>query len=417
MNGFSPQQQFPAENSEETPKIRKRKLENDENEEPESKLPANIISSLASMVDQAGSSSMGNYSMYPAYNGSFNMNFGGMDPQQLLQPYNGEGSCGQAYAQSTPNPATFVSQQAQFQQNYNMFHNYNPNLFNSPLTDNTYSSNQSQPYLNSTDSGLGTSGSMGGSLHSTANSELQDFLQGAEGEATETVGIEVHPDDVKTKYDEVPGRLALLNANVKHTVTLAEVKRRLGHPEGLNMSLIGGYLRKAKNKNGGQKIKEQLSQAGISIPSGKRRQTDPTAFTALTESETNTLVEDFDALNRKFFPQEAFIQEVQAEFMKPEVYNAYIQIQQGYLNPQRAVETVKFVLRICRNIMQRDQSIYEHRGFTSPYGKLSPRLQHDLETFNLVTHDFAVRAFTSMLSALIGETEPEGSFDIPMSLQ
>lgn len=56
--------------------------------------------------------------------------------------------------------------------------------------------------------------------------------------------LPVYPDDVHKQFAAVPGRLALLNSNEKHMVTVAEVKRRLSYPEGLNVSLIGGYLRK-----------------------------------------------------------------------------------------------------------------------------------------------------------------------------
>ncbi len=60
-----------------------------------------------------------------------------------------------------------------------------------------------------------------------------------------------------TKYDEstprptrndvfisVPGRLALLSASAKYKVTIGEIERRLGPPECLNASILGGILRR-----------------------------------------------------------------------------------------------------------------------------------------------------------------------------
>jgi len=42
----------------------------------------------------------------------------------------------------------------------------------------------------------------------------------------------------------VPGRLALLSSSSKYKVTISEIQRRLGPPENLNASLLGGVLRR-----------------------------------------------------------------------------------------------------------------------------------------------------------------------------
>ena len=42
----------------------------------------------------------------------------------------------------------------------------------------------------------------------------------------------------------VPGRLSLLSSSAKYKVTIGEIERRLGPPESLNVSLLGGILRR-----------------------------------------------------------------------------------------------------------------------------------------------------------------------------
>lgn len=68
----------------------------------------------------------------------------------------------------------------------------------------------------------------------------------------------MHPINSYETYCTVPGRLTLLSNLKKYRVSIAEIQRRLAPPECLNASILGGILRKAKNKDGGRLLREQL---------------------------------------------------------------------------------------------------------------------------------------------------------------
>ncbi|PAV66811.1 hypothetical protein WR25_10526 [Diploscapter pachys] len=88
-------------------------------------------------------------------------------------------------------------------------------------------------------------------------------------------------------YCTVPGRTSLLSSTTKYRVTVGEVLRRINPPECLNASLLGGILRKAKSKDGGKTLRDSLRKIGITLPAGRRKQTNVTAWTALVEEDSS----------------------------------------------------------------------------------------------------------------------------------
>ena len=94
------------------------------------------------------------------------------------------------------------------------------------------------------------------------------------------IPLPLHPINGYETYCTVPGRLTLLSNLKKYRVSIAEIQRRLAPPECLNASILGGILRKAKNKDGGRLLREQLL---VSLPLGKCKMEDnafirPTAW-------------------------------------------------------------------------------------------------------------------------------------------
>uniref|UniRef100_A0A1I8ESK7 Transcription factor AP-2 C-terminal domain-containing protein n=1 Tax=Wuchereria bancrofti TaxID=6293 RepID=A0A1I8ESK7_WUCBA len=93
----------------------------------------------------------------------------------------------------------------------------------------------------------------------------------------------VSPSTSTQTFCSVPGRLSLLCASSKYKVSVAELARRLSPPESLNASLLGGILRRAKSKNGGQTLRDQLERIGLKLPAGRRKSTNVTLLTSLVE--------------------------------------------------------------------------------------------------------------------------------------
>ena len=100
-------------------------------------------------------------------------------------------------------------------------------------------------------------------------------------------------------FCRVDGRLSLLSSTTKYKVTIAEIQRRLGPPECLNASLLGGVLRRAKSKNGGQSLREKLDKIGVSLPPGRRKAAQNTLFMSLVEGEAVRLAKEYGILCAK----------------------------------------------------------------------------------------------------------------------
>lgn len=66
-------------------------------------------------------------------------------------------------------------------------------------------------------------------------------------------------------------------------------------------SLLGALLRRAKMPEKSQMLVEELNQVGLSIPRGRRRLSQITLLSALTEAESLQLVSDFKKVFFKYF--------------------------------------------------------------------------------------------------------------------
>uniref|UniRef100_A0AC34EYT8 Transcription factor AP-2 C-terminal domain-containing protein n=1 Tax=Panagrolaimus sp. ES5 TaxID=591445 RepID=A0AC34EYT8_9BILA len=191
----------------------------------------------------------------------------------------------------------------------------------------------------------------------------------------------------EVEFCSVPGRLALLSQNKKVKVTLAEIQRRIAAPECLNASLLSAILRKAKNREGGKVLSNDLAKHNISLAAGRRKSAPNTAFTALVEAESLTLAKDFQELTDKHFP----FNDIAYEFIKCitsiEEWQSSMVVIYNYVGfPQ------------CFGVLQRLMAILSFDK--SPIGEfplnvptlLHPESQKNFTHFSLLSHGFGIPA-------------------------
>jgi hypothetical protein len=191
-------------------------------------------------------------------------------------------------------------------------------------------------------------------------------------------------------FGRVDGRLSLLSSTTKYKVTIAEVQRRLGPPECLNASLLGGVLRKAKSKNGGQNLREKLDKIGVSLPPGRRKAIQNTLFMSLVEGEAVRLAKEFGNLcESEYFPAEKC-----AEYNFKKFQSSDPQKNEARKN---MILATKQILKEFMDILNQDRSPI---GNLCPPPVLEPGIQRELTNFSLITHGFGGPAIVASLAAV-----------------
>ncbi|XP_037077469.1 transcription factor AP-2-epsilon-like isoform X3 [Pollicipes pollicipes] len=194
----------------------------------------------------------------------------------------------------------------------------------------------------------------------------------------------LHPSDL---FCSVPGRLSLLASNSKYKVNVAEVRRRLAPPECLNASLLGGIIRRAKSKNGGRLLRENLEKIGLNLPAGRRKAANVTLLTSLVEGEAIHLARDFGYVCETEFPSRQI-----AEYLCRHHANPAEQYQRREL-----VKATKEITKELMDLLNQDRSPLCN---TRPQIILDPQIQRHLTHFSLITHGFGSPAIVAALTAI-----------------
>uniref|UniRef100_A0A8R1E076 TF_AP-2 domain-containing protein n=1 Tax=Caenorhabditis japonica TaxID=281687 RepID=A0A8R1E076_CAEJA len=193
-------------------------------------------------------------------------------------------------------------------------------------------------------------------------------------------------------YCTVPGRTSLLSSTTKYRVTVAEIQRRISPPECLNASLLGGILRKAKSKDGGKTLRDSLKKLGLTLPAGRRKQANVTAWTALVEEEAIHMAKDFALVCEKEFHS----REIGIYLTK-----TALTIDPDVAKRRAALEMGRKVVGELAELLSCD------RTPLTPYFlrnmlPIEPAVQQHLSHFTLMTHGFGNVAMCAVLESVKG---------------
>uniref|UniRef100_A0A0N5AIK2 TF_AP-2 domain-containing protein n=1 Tax=Syphacia muris TaxID=451379 RepID=A0A0N5AIK2_9BILA len=182
----------------------------------------------------------------------------------------------------------------------------------------------------------------------------------------------------------------LLSSAAKYKVTVGEINRRLSPPECLNASVLGGILRRAKSKDGGKSLRDQLKRVGLQLPAGRRKATNVNSLTALVEFEAMHLAKDFNTVCENEFPARPIAEYLTIHHCSMEATD--IQRRRNMIFATRTV------ISELKELLSNDRSPL---CSSRPQPVLEPSIQSPLTHFSMVTHGFGSPAVLAAINAIM----------------
>ncbi|CAD6198337.1 unnamed protein product [Caenorhabditis auriculariae] len=236
----------------------------------------------------------------------------------------------------------------------------------------------------------------------TPNDSAYFSEESPQQKSTEPTRDEIPESEV---YSVVPGRLTLVGNLTRYKVTYSEMKRRLGAPEYLNSSKIGGLLRKAKTRDGGSLMRQQLKERGIEVAMGKRKGYATTCFTSLTEGEATSMGGDFETLTQAYYPMQPAQNHLDELFIK--------KCRDIGGDPNIGKQYARMYLEAISEMTSKIQP--EVSGITERLSD-DPALNVGIELFSRITHGFGDIAVRTC-AQLFEQMAKIGSNQIPQHQQ
>uniref|UniRef100_A0A0K0EV42 Transcription factor AP-2 (inferred by orthology to a D. melanogaster protein) n=1 Tax=Strongyloides venezuelensis TaxID=75913 RepID=A0A0K0EV42_STRVS len=188
-------------------------------------------------------------------------------------------------------------------------------------------------------------------------------------------------------FAQVPGRLSLLSNVVKYKVSVSEIRRRLLGPESFNFSLLGALLRRAKMPAKSQALVNELGEIGLFISRGRRRISNVTLMSGLTESEALVLANDFSTVSKQYFPIHPLAIDANEKFLK--------KCPSKEVAKKCTIERIKKMKNAIEVFEELSQYMLNDRSpILDKEDKpiLSEQIQDQLSHYSMLTHGFGAKA-------------------------
>ncbi|VDO35704.1 unnamed protein product [Brugia timori] len=144
------------------------------------------------------------------------------------------------------------------------------------------------------------------------------------------------------------------------------------------------YFR-AKSKNGGQTLRDQLERIGLKLPAGRRKSTNVTLLTSLVEGEAQHLAKDFANACSTEFPAKSIAQ----CRLKKCVTMSVMELEKE----KEKFRTTKQLLSGFMDMLRQDNVLLSD--------KRDNKMQSSMERFSLITHTFGTPAILAGLSTFL----------------